>query len=61
MSKKRIECNLPFERLPACHCDQGFGPAPTRLQMLECAMAGGPCRTGKHPDEGTPQEVCKPK
>jgi hypothetical protein len=38
-----IPCNLPFERLPACHCDTGKGDPPTKLQMMECRIRGGMC------------------
>lgn len=35
--------NMSFERLPQCGCDPGAGPAPTKQQMLECKLRGGPC------------------
>lgn len=53
-----IECNLPFERLPCCACDPGSGDPPTKLQMLECKMRGGPC-AGCH--DGETQIPAEPK
>lgn len=39
-----IKCNMPFDRLPQCACDPGSGDPPTKQQMLECKISGGPCR-----------------
>lgn len=36
-------CNLPFERVPTCACDPGYGPALTKQQRLECRLRRGPC------------------
>ncbi len=46
-----IEVNLPFERLPTCACDPGWGDPPTKLKRMECRLRGGPCS-----EKGSQQE-----
>jgi hypothetical protein len=33
--------NMPFERLPVCACDSGFGDPPSALQMIACGQCSG--------------------
>lgn len=51
----RIECNLPFERIPTCACDSGFGEPPTKQQKLECRLRGGPCSPNYPPMDAAQQ------
>ncbi len=50
-----IEVNLPWERVPMCGCDPGYGDPPTKLKMLECAMRGGSCREFTDPNHPSNQ------
>ncbi len=55
-----IECNLPFERMPACACDPGAGDPPTKQKMMECRLRGGACSPDyheKHPEALLPQDA----
>jgi hypothetical protein len=45
------ECNLPFERVPTCACDLGFGPPPTAQHKLACRLRGGPCSPNYPPQD----------
>jgi hypothetical protein len=48
-----IECNPPFERVPQCACDPGFGDPPIHTQRLECQLRGGPCSGRPQPPEAS--------
>ena len=41
--------NLPFDRIPECACDPGFGPRITPQQKLDCRMHGGQCSRNAAP------------
>lgn len=52
--------NLPFERVPVCACDSGFGPPPSREKRVLCdELDLGPCSEGyyaRHPQGTEPKE-----